>query len=142
MNENFRAQCPCGQLVVRFTKAPVAQLVCHCRDCQNISGKPFVNVAFFKTEEQCEQGEFNASDMTGGSGQPKQYRQCSQCNGFVYATVDVLKGLLGVAADRLAPPFQFNPMAHVWTSEKSPETEIPPGIFQFPEAPPFKPGRQ
>jgi hypothetical protein len=142
MNDKFRAQCQCGQLAVSFTKAPVAQLVCHCRDCQTISGKPFVNVAFFKIEEQCMQGEFNATDIKGGSGNPKQYRQCNQCNGFVYATVDVLSGLLGVAADRLASPFEFNPMAHVWTSEKAPEVEIPQGIFQFPTAPPFRPGKQ
>ena len=142
MNNTFSAQCQCGQLRVSFTQAPVAQLVCHCKDCRAISGLPFANVAFFKTEEQCTQGEFKAIDMTGGSGKPKQYRQCSNCNGFVYATVDVLKGLLGVAVDRLAPPFEFKPMAHVWTSEKVPEVDIPSGVFQFPEAPPFRPGKQ
>lgn len=142
MNNTFRAQCQCGQLIVSFSQAPVAQLVCHCNDCRSISGLPYANVAFFKTEEQCTQGEFNAVDMTGGSGKPKQYRRCSQCNGFVYATVDVLKGLLGVAADRLLPPFEFKPMAHVWTSEKASEVEIPQGVFQFPEAPPFRPGKQ
>ncbi|HEX4842840.1 MAG TPA: GFA family protein [Limnobacter sp.] len=141
MTNAFHAQCPCGQLAVRFAQAPVAQLVCHCRDCQTISGMPFANVAFFKIEDGCTQGEFHAIDMTGGSGKPKQYRRCSQCNGFVYATVDVLKGLLGVAADRLGPPFEFKPMAHVWTSEKAPDVNIPPGVFQFPQAPPFRPGR-
>lgn len=142
MKNAFRAQCQCGQLSVSFTQAPVAQLVCHCRDCQAISGLPYTNIAFFKTEEQCAQGQFDPIDMTGGSGKPKQYRRCSQCNGFLYATVDVLTGLLGVAADKLEPPFEFNPMAHVWTSEKAPEVEIPSGVFQFPKAPPFRPGKK
>ncbi|HEX4880386.1 MAG TPA: GFA family protein [Limnobacter sp.] len=141
MNCTFQAQCPCGQLTLRFTQAPVAQLVCHCRDCQTISGMPYANVAFFKAEAQCAQGEFKAIDMIGGSGQPKQYRRCSQCDGFVYGTVDALKGLLGVAADRLAPTYEFKPMAHVWTSEKAPEVDIPAGVFQFPKAPPFRPGK-
>jgi hypothetical protein len=48
---------------------------------------------------------------------------------------------LGVAADKLLPPFEFKPMAHVWTSEKAPEAEIPAGVFQFPNAPPFRPGK-
>jgi hypothetical protein len=142
MNNTFRAQCQCGQLAVTFTQAPVAQLICHCRDCQTISGMPYAKAAFFKAEEQCAQGEFKAIEMTGGSGKPKQYRRCSHCNDFVYATVDALTGLLGVAADRLGPPFEFQPMAHVWTSEKAPEVEIPPGVFQFPKAPPFRPGKQ
>lgn len=141
MNITYRAQCTCGQLSVNFSQAPIAQLVCHCIDCRSVSGLPFVNVAFFKAEEKSTQGEFTAVEMTGGSGKPKQYRRCSQCNGFVYATVDVLKGLLGVAADKLAPPFEFTPMAHVWTSEKAPEVEIPPGVFQFPKAPPVRPGK-
>ncbi|MEQ9106878.1 MAG: GFA family protein [Limnobacter sp.] len=142
MNNTFRAQCQCGQLAVSFAHAPVAQLVCHCRDCQTISGLPYANVAFFKTEERCAQGQFKAIDMKGGSGKPKQYRRCSKCNDFVYATVDVLTGLLGVAADKLGPPYKFKPMAHVWTSEKAPEVEIPSGVFQFPKAPPFRPGKQ
>ncbi|WP_138518246.1 GFA family protein [Limnobacter alexandrii] len=142
INNTFRAQCQCGQLAVTFTQAPVAQLICHCRDCQTISGMPYAKAAFFKAEEHCAQGEFKAIEMTGGSGKPKQYRRCSHCNDFVYATVDALTGLLGVAADRLGPPFEFQPMAHVWTSEKAPEVEIPPGVFQFPKAPPFRPGKQ
>jgi hypothetical protein len=115
VNNTFRAQCNCGQLVVSFTQAPVAQLVCHCRDCQIVSGLPYAKAAFFRAEEQCAKGEFLAVDMTG---------------------------LLGVAADKLLPPFEFKPMAHVWTCEKAPEVEIPAGVFQFPKAPPFRPGKQ
>ncbi|WP_370262327.1 GFA family protein [Limnobacter sp.] len=141
MNQTYRAQCPCGQLAVHFAEAPVAQLVCHCRDCQTVSGMPYSNVAFFKVEDQCAQGEFNAINMTGGSGQAKQYRRCRQCDGFVYGTVDALEGLVGVNASSLKPPFEFSPMAHVWTSEKAAGVEIPAGAFQFPKAPPFRPGK-
>lgn len=124
-----------------FTQAPVAQLVCHCQDCRDVSGQPFARAAFFKAEENCAQGEYQADDMIGGSGKPKQYRRCGQCGDFLYATVDALAGLVGVAADKIAPPFEFKPMAHVWTSEKAEGIEIPLGAFQFPKAPPFRPGR-
>jgi hypothetical protein len=141
MNNTFRAQCQCGQLSLTFTKAPLAQLVCHCQDCRTIGGKPFAQAAFFKAEENCEQGDFDANDMTGGSGKPKQYRNCKNCGEFLYATVDALSGLLGVAADKIEPPFEFKPMAHVWTSEKLEGVCIPEGMMQFPKAPPFRPGR-
>lgn len=136
----WSAQCECGQSQVAFTHPPVAQLVCHCGDCRQVSGQPFAQVAFFKAEPDCEQGDYQPFDMKGGSGKPKQYRKCAQCSGFVYATVDVLKGLLGVAADRLGLPFEFHPMAHVWTSEKLPEVDIPVTAMQFPKAPAFRPG--
>lgn len=141
MNNSFRAQCQCGQLVLTFTQPPAAQLVCHCQDCRSIGGKPFASVAFFKAEEGCEKGDFTAQDLTGGSGKPKQYRSCKSCGEFVYATVDALKGLLGVGVERFNPPFEFKPMAHVWTSEKVEGVTIPEGVMQFPKGPPFRPGR-
>lgn len=141
MNSTFQAHCQCGQLKLNFTQAPVAQLVCHCQDCRTVSGKAFSQAAFFMAEANSETGAFQATEMTGGSGKSKQYRNCKSCGEFVYATVNALPGLLGVAADKINAPFEFKPMAHVWTCEKAEGVDIPQGVPQFPKAPPFRPGR-
>ncbi len=140
MNTTIKVQCACGQLSLSFGQPPVTQLVCHCQDCRDVSDQPFANVAFFRAEADCVQGHATAQHFTGGSGKPKQYRKCQSCGDFVYATVDVLSGLIGVNADRIAPPFEFRPMAHVWTCEKVQGVNIPEGVMQFSKAPAFRPG--
>ena len=137
----FNAQCSCGQLHLHFSQPPVAQLVCHCADCRLANGSPFTPVAFFKYEAGCERGEFASQAMKGGSGKPKEYRQCAHCGAGVYGLVQALPGLVGVVATRLQSPFEFEPMAHVWVSEKLPDIEIPDDSMQFPHAPAFRPGK-
>lgn len=138
---SFKAQCRCGQLQLHFSQPPAAQLVCHCTDCRAANGTPSTAVAFFKVEPGYRTGEATGHDMVGGSGKPKTYYQCPNCGGGVFGLVQVLPGLVGVVADRLQQPFAFKPMAHVWTSEKSPEVDIPAGAMQFPQAPAFRPGK-
>jgi hypothetical protein len=137
---SFKAQCRCGQLQLHFGQPPVAQLVCHCADCRAANGTPFTEVAFFKAEPGSLSGEFASHHLVGGSGKSKEYRQCLSCGSGVYGLVQALPGLVGVVASQLQAPFVFKPMAHVWTSEKLPEIEIPDDAVQFPRAPAFRPG--
>ena len=74
----------------------------------------------------------------GGSGRPKSYAACAQCGDFVYANVSVLKGLVGVIGDKILPPFQPLPTAHVWTCQRV--VEIADSLPQFPKAPAVRPG--
>ena len=133
----YTAQCSCQQLRLSFSRSPFAQLVCHCDDCRKVSQKPFTQVVFFRPEADCISGQASATEMVGSSGMGKAYRQCSNCNEFLFATVDALKGMVGVVADRIQAPFEFNPMAHVWTSQKQPDVQINPDAVQFEKAPVF-----
>lgn len=136
----YNVTCSCNRLKLSFSKEPFAQLVCHCKDCQQVSRRHYTEVVFFRPEADFLEGESNATSMTGGSGLNKSYQQCASCGEFVYATVDALKGMVGVVAEKIQAPFQFTPMAHVWTSQKQSDVEIPTTAMQFEQAPVF-PGR-
>lgn len=77
--------------------------------------------------------------MSGGTGMPKTYVSCVDCGDCLYATVEVLRGMVGIVADLLAPPFEFRPSFHVWTGEKAEGTIIDAGMVQFPKGPPRPP---
>ncbi|MDX1668347.1 MAG: GFA family protein, partial [Limnobacter sp.] len=133
----FTAQCSCRQLRLKFSRSPFAQLVCHCNDCRKVSQAPFTEVVFFRPEADCVAGEASATEMQGSSGLSKTYMQCAHCNEFVFATVDALKGMVGIVANRIEAPFEFKPMAHVWTSQKQQDVHIDPKAVQFEQAPVF-----
>jgi hypothetical protein len=38
MKEEFTGGCACGAIRYNCSEKPVAQLICHCRDCQRASG--------------------------------------------------------------------------------------------------------
>lgn len=143
-SEHLIATCRCGQLNVTFSAKPVAQLVCHCNDCQAASGLPYTQAAFFLPTASQVHGEVIEQRLTGGSGQSKSYCRCPECDTFLYATVSVLKGMVAVAAEQLKQnnqAFDFEPLCHVWTSEKAAESVIPADVMQFPKAPPVAPNK-
>jgi hypothetical protein len=130
--------CGCGQLSLTFSRPPVTQLVCHCEDCREVSKQSVTLVAFFKAEPELVKGHVKTKPYVGGSGKPKTYAACAQCGDFLYADVSVLKGLIGVIGDKILPPFQPQPIAHVWTSQRV--VEISDSLPQFPKAPAVRPG--
>lgn len=136
---NYSAQCHCGQQSIQITQPPMAQLVCHCEDCRKVSGNDFTHVVFFMPGACQVQGEFKQNDMPGGSGQPKTYFSCPHCGVFLYATISVLKGQIGIEAARMDKPFKFEPRFHVWTSEKAKGVEIAANAMQFTKGPPKPP---
>ncbi|MDP1539408.1 MAG: GFA family protein [Moraxellaceae bacterium] len=134
----MQVRCGCGQLSLTFNQAPVTQLICHCDHCREVTMQPSTLVAFFKAEPQGVVGRVINKPYMGGSGRPKAYAACEQCGDYVYADVSVLKGLIGVIGDKILPPFQPQPAAHVWTSQRV--VEIADTLPQFPKGPAVRPG--
>lgn len=135
----YTAECRCGETSITLSAEPVAQLVCHCVDCQKVTGNDFTQIAFFLPDGCEPKGKFDEATMPGGSTHPKSYYSCTKCGGCLYATVSVLRGQVGVVANRINAPFEFAPKFHVWTSEKKPATQIDPNDLQFTHGPPKPP---
>ena len=129
------ARCECGALALDIEGAPVVQLVCHCSDCRAFSGMPYVEAAFFQPGGCIVHGQTSSSTMGGGTGFDKTHYSCASCKTPLYVTVAALNGAWAVIANRLSP-FEFEPQAHIWTSEKADDVTIPEGITQSSGAPP------
>ncbi len=129
------AHCECGALTVYIEGPPVSQLVCHCNDCQETTGLPYFEVAFFKPNACRADGDVHSTTMQGATGSKKIHYACAKCATPLYGRVSVLNDAWGVAANRISP-FEFEPQAHIWTSEKVDEILIPEGIAHTAEGPP------
>lgn len=132
---NMTASCDCGAVEVSITAAPIAQFVCHCSDCRNFSGEPYVGAVFFRPEDVNVRGELEYFTEKGGSGFDKTYCSCASCHAWLYSTIVAMNGAIAFGAHRLTP-FNFEPQAHVWTSEKAEHVQIPSEIMQSSKIPP------
>jgi hypothetical protein len=131
---NRNVKCPCGALSVEITGSPVVQLVCHCNDCREATQLPFINAAFFKGEDCITQGESNVLEMKGSSGFDKAYFGCAKCGAPLYAKVKALNGACAIVSND-QPDFGFEADAHIWTSEKVKDVEIPSNALQSESGP-------
>ena len=132
---SFHASCGCNQLTLQFSQAPRFQLVCHCDDCRKITGDAYLSGVFFAAELGAIQGESIAETGIGGSGKPRHNHRCKRCGDFVYAEIEALQGITAVNGQLLKAPFEFEPQAHVWASQKLPEVNIPEGMLVFERRP-------
>jgi hypothetical protein len=125
----YQAKCDCGHLILNIVGEPQVQLICHCTDCQTVSGQDSMGLAFFKPEHCQSNGKGSGIHMAGHSGAGKTYYRCPNCDSTVYGTVNVLNGAKGVDIKYL-PELDFHPQAEVWTSEKVAGKNIPVSIKQ------------
>ncbi len=136
---SYTARCGCGKQSISLAAAPLAQLICHCVDCRQVSGNDYTEIAFFAPDSCQVSGKFTEVTMPGGSQHPKTYYSCPDCGECLYATVSVLRGQVGVVAGKIQAPFEFAPKFHVWTSEKADGVDIDSSALQFTHGPPRPP---
>ena len=136
MDDSFlTAQCDCGELQVVVTSHPAVQLVCHCRDCQAFFERPYVEAMFFR-DAACEvRGAIESESLKGGTGFDKTHGACATCHTPLFVTVSALNNAIAIPAERLAA-LEFDPVAHIWTSQGAAPVAIPEGVQQSPGAPP------
>lgn len=132
MESTFTAACSCGAFGFRSPAGPVLQLVCHCTDCRAVAGTPFTSLAFFKSDACEVSGPTRSHRFTADSGNETTRESCVSCNDMVLDRTAGFPHLLGVVAERIRPPFAFNPRFHVWTQSKLPQVEVPEGMRSFP----------
>ena len=104
------ANCECGALTLHIEGSSVVQLVCHCSDCRDFSGMPYVEVAFFEPDACSVDGQVNSTTMKGGSGFDRTNYSCAICKTPLYIRVAVLNGAWAVMANRISS-FKFEAQA-------------------------------
>ena len=125
------AKCSCGGFQFTSTRAPFLQLTCHCLQCRQVSKAPFSNFAFFKLADAESSGETVVHRFTADSGAQTTRETCASCGEMVLDRTEGFPLMIGVVAERIQPPFEFQPRCHVWTERKSPEVRVPEGIKAF-----------
>ena len=80
-------QCHCGFITFEAEASPARTGMCHCTDCQALTGGAFrVTIAAEPGSFQLLSGEPTIYVKTADSGTKRQHAFCSRCGSPIYAT--------------------------------------------------------
>ena len=110
--------CLCGALRYRARGEPRLQGLCHCRNCQRLSGGGHVGWLCFEEAAITVEGATRSYATTGGSGATATRYSCPICHSIVYGTAEVMPGLVNVYAGSLDDTAQFKPQMAIFTRSR------------------------
>ncbi len=112
---NVNGKCHCGDITFEAEVDPQQVLLCHCTDCQTLSGSAYRNVVPAADGSfRLLSGELTTYVKIAEDGTPREQTFCPRCGTPVYAgPVDGQSGMLGIRVgaleqrDRLPPRKQY-----------------------------------
>ena len=125
------AHCRCGAFQLQSTSAPILQLVCHCTDCREVSGRAFSRFSFFKVRDTQTSGNFRTVVFTADSGAKTVREVCAACGDMLIDRTEGFPKVVGVVHECLDPAMPFAPTQHVWADSRAPETVLPEGVTVY-----------
>lgn len=125
--------CACGAVRYRLASEPMFVHACHCRDCQRLSGGPYIfNALIEKSRFEVAAGAPGSFELRGGSGTPHDVYFCSRCGTGLWSEYRGFPGPTWfVRAGTLDRPELLAPDVHIFTRSKHPSVQIPPGVPAF-----------
>lgn len=134
---NIDGQCHCG--AVRFTATidPGKVHICHCSDCQVLSGTAFrVNVPAREQDFHLE-GETRVYVKLGETGNRRQQVFCPVCGSQIYATSDEPAGerIVGIRVGTVTQRESLVPVRQTWTRSAMPWLDQLPHCERHEQAP-------
>lgn len=100
--------CHCGCVTYEARLDPAKVVVCHCTDCQTLSGSAFRTVAFVAAKDfELLSGKLKSYVKTADSGARRAQQFCPECGTHIYGTSvgdapEVLGLRVGTARQRAA----------------------------------------
>ena len=123
--------CHCGAIVFEAEIDPERVRICHCTDCQQLSGTAF------RTMVPCPESQFHLRRgvpkiyiKTAESGRRRQQAFCGDCGSPIYATSDEPAGerSLGIRIGVLAQRQELTPGRQFWFRSALPWLPSLPGV--------------
>ncbi|OLL28616.1 aldehyde-activating protein [Burkholderia sp. SRS-W-2-2016] len=118
MSNCWIGRCLCGAVHYRADGASLAQLICHCRDCQRASGSAGLPVVVVRAADFSFKGETTTYTMTGGSGMPTTRNFCAHCGSLLFGTPHHAPEIVTIYAGTLDEPSRFRAEFVQFTSER------------------------
>ncbi len=127
----FTGGCRCGAVRYRATGTSEFQGLCHCHDCQRLSGGGHVGFICFPSVAVTIEGEALVSRGIGGSGQPAQRHYCPKCYSQLFGLSDMMPGKTNIYAGSLDDPAQFQPTFAIFVRSRPPWDTSSAGLQCF-----------
>jgi hypothetical protein len=125
--------CHCGAIQFEASIEPDKVRICHCTDCQQLSGTAFrVMVPCAEAEFRLIAGEPKIYVKIAESGRRRQQAFCGTCGSPIYATSDEAPGSrsLGLRVGVLRQRAELIPKRQFWYRSVLPWLPTLPGIAE------------
>jgi hypothetical protein len=129
--------CLCGSISYTSDADPVAQAICHCRNCQRQSGTAFSAVVVVPADQVEVSGDTLGRHTTRSedSGKDTDRWFCTACGSPIYSTNEGLAGMLIIKAGTLDDPSILQPQVEVWGESAQPWVQEVEGRPRLPRSP-------
>lgn len=120
-------QCHCGQIAYTAEVDPAKVILCHCVDCQILSGAPYI--AFVRTSAfTLLHGEVHHYVKTAESGRKRLHGLCRNCGTRLYAASVEEPRTYSLRVGPLKQRDELKPMRRYWCDSAQPWSENLAGI--------------
>ncbi|MBP1857944.1 GFA family protein [Rhizobium herbae] len=111
-------QCHCGRVTYEAEIEPDDVSICHCTDCQHLTGSVYrVTVAAPKDDFRITGGEPKTYVKTGDNGRTRFQMFCGDCGSPIYTTgTDEDAGEIGIRWGNIRQRAVLAPKSQIWCS--------------------------
>ena len=113
---HIEGECHCGAITYEANVNPEKVVVCHCTDCQKLSGTAFRTVVFTEDENfDLKSGELKTYIKIAESGNERIQAFCPNCGSPIYSTsVGEAPKMLGLRVGTINQRSVLQPSKQVW----------------------------
>ncbi|WDE02254.1 GFA family protein [Thalassomonas actiniarum] len=129
--------CHCGALKYHAQIDPEKVLICHCTDCQQLSGAAFRTVVVSKPDGLTfSQGQAKEYTKIAESGNKRAQGFCSNCGSSIYATsTDKTNRIYGIRVGSVHQRNELIPSSQIWCRSSVPWLDDLPEMTKFETVP-------
>jgi hypothetical protein len=131
----FEGGCFCGKVRYSAEAEPMFAGVCHCKNCQKLTGTSFSIVVAVPTPSLTVTGETKVFDSKGDSGQATHATFCPNCGSPLIDTADIMQGVTMIRAGTLDDQSLVQPTMEIYCDSKMPWVSLGGGLQSFPKMP-------
>ena len=136
----LEGSCNCGDIRYQVTAPFLAQIACHCMQCQKHTQSAFSLVGALRASDfTITAGTLAKWTKTADSGNRIDCYFCAHCGNRIYHHNPQQPQLIRLKLGTLEDNRVINPTMHIWTECKQPWYQLPEGVPGYPQQPPPKP---
>ena len=118
MQPLFKGGCLCGAVRYVCEKPPLSQFLCHCHDCQKVTGAPVAPGFMVMKADVKISGEYSEHTQLAASGRHMVRKFCSDCGSRVFEESLGMDDIYMFNTGSLDDQSVFKPEIHYWVSSK------------------------
>jgi len=114
---NIEGKCHCGEITFSAEVVPDQVIICHCSDCQSLSGSPYrAIIPAIEGTFQIESGSPKIYVKTAEDGAKRAQAFCPECGSPIYAAPvgEAALQFIGIRVGVIKQKDQLIPKNQIW----------------------------